>query len=430
MPLGVAQRGLWRNGSQSLDYVLCDPSRHARACGLLQAGVEGANEVVTPSGRRSSNRAHLRAAAIEALEMISGRDCAALDIGCNDGALLSYYPRWVERVGVDPSDFVDDIGEWATTMKMSFPSPELSAKLGDKKFDIISAISVLEHIDDPRVMLEAVKERLSDDGVLVLETLYSPVVLTRNCVDLLQVGVSAVYSLSVLEWLVREAGLKVFKGALTSKEGGSVRLFITHAENNEYDFDPWYERLARLWDEENALAMRALQPYQSFEQRIGKVQEGFQTLLQEIALRGECVHILGADAHTEALLRWAGSASKVVTAAVDSAVAREKERLDERSIRIISESDSRAAEPDFMIAPARYKREILEKWREAILLGGQMIFATPMPHIVNAANYSSEYGKTIATGDDASGAESLRSILAVAGGPRLIVENAEHAKTA
>ncbi len=430
MPVGAAPKRLWRHGSQTLDYLLCDPSRHARACGLLQSAVEGAEEINIPSGRHSSNREHLRAAATEALELISGRDCAALDIGCNDGALLSYYPRWVDRFGVDPSDHVDEIGQWAWTAKSAFPSPDLDQAFGDKKFDIITAISVLEHIDDPRTMLSAVKERLADDGVFALETLYSPMVLTANSVDVLQVGVSAVYSLAVIEWLVREAGLKVFKGALTSKEGGSIRLFITHSVNDEYDFDPWYERLARLWDEENALAMRAIQPYQSFEARIDNVQNAFVSLLEEIASRGECIHILGADQHAEALLRWAGSGAKVVTAAVDTAEARDRERMGERQLRIISESDSRAAEPDFLIAPARFKREMLEKWRESILLGARMIFVTPAPHVVTAANYASEYGKTIASGDTTTGSETLRSILAVAGGPRLISENKVQAKSA
>lgn len=420
-----------RKGNHHTDeYVLCDPSRHSRACGLLQAGARNVHADPSPSGRHSSTREHLRAAATEALELISGRDCAALDIGCNDGALLSYYPRWVDRFGVDPSDLVDEIGAWAWTAKAAFPSAELDGAFGEKKFDIITAISVLEQIDDPRGFLKAVKQRLTGDGVFVLETLYSPSVLARNAVDVLQAGVAAVYSLAVLEWLLREAELKIVKGALTSKEGGSIRLFVTHKENEEFDFDPWFERLARLWDEENALAMRAIQPYQSFERRIEAVRESFTALLNEIAERGETAHILGADAETEALLHWAGPARKAITAVVDTAEAREKDRLGKSGPPVISETDSRAAEPDYLIAQARYKRETLERWRETIMLGAKMIFATPMPHVVSAANYTSEYGKAIAGGDGAAGVETLRSILAAAGGPRLVAENKDAAKSA
>lgn len=429
MPLGARRKALGRKADPSATYVLCDPSRDARACGLLQSAHDHDEFSYLPSGHHASTRDHLRAVATEALEMISGRDCAALDIGCSDGTLLSFYPRWVDRFGVDPGDHIEEIGDWAWTGKSRFPSPELDAAFGDKKFDIITAVSTFEFVDDPRAILSRVKSLLAADGVFALETLYAPIVLTRTCVETLQTGVTAVYSLSVIEWLLREAGLKVFKGALTSKEGGSIRLFITHAENDEYDFDPWFERLARLWDEENALAMRALQPYQSFEQRAAEVREDFIEILEDIASRGECVHVLGADAQTDALLRWAGPAAKVISAAVDTGVAREKESLGERGPRIISETESRAAEPDFLIASARYKREVMERWREAVMLGAQIIFVTPSPHIVTSMNFASEYGKAINNGDGPAGAHTLRAILAAAGGPRLIADNPNVAKT-
>ena len=430
MSMSAAPKRLWRSDSESIEYLLCDPSRDARACGLLQSAAPDLRPLAIPSGRHSSNRDHLRAVATEALELISGRDCAVLDIGCNDGSLLAYYPRWADRFGVDPSDQVDAIGEWAWSAKAAFPSLELDQAFGEKKFDIITAISLLEHIDDPRAFVAAVKSRLAPDGVFALETLYSPMVLTRNCVEALQSGVSAVYSLSVLEWVLREAGLKVFKGALTGKEGGSIRLFITHLENEEFDFDPWYDRLARLWDEENALAMRAIQPYQSYEQRVESVRTAIITMLEEIAGRGETVHILSADPQAEALLNWIGPAAKVVTAAVDTADARDNRMFDGKGPRIISETDCRTAEPDFMIAPARFRREMLERWREPILLGARMLFVTPTPHVVNASNFASEYAKAINGGDGPGGVDTLRTILSAAGGPRLISENEERAKSA
>ena len=361
--------------------------------------------------------------------MLSGRDCSALDIGCNDGSLLSYYPRWVERFGVDPSAYVDEVGKWAWSARAAFPSPELNKAFGEKKFDIITAASVFEHVDEPRELLAAVKERLTPDGVFALETLYAPTVLSRNAIDVFQAGVAAVYSLSVLEWLIRSAGMKIVKGALSAKEGGSIRLFVTHLDNNEFDFDPWSERLAKLWDEENALAMRALQPFQSFERRVSEIRSRLNGMFNEIVDRGETVHILGADAHTEALLAFMGPVAKPVTAVVDTHAARERDVLGETGLPIISDTESRAAEPDFVIAPARYKREMLERWRETILLGAKMIIATPTPHIITASNYNTEYGKTIASGDTAGGTESLRSILAAAGGLRLIAEN-EDAKSA
>lgn len=413
---------LARRRAGDIDFVLCDPAKDARACGLVQSA--RAREPLSPpalAGRYATARTHLRAVATEALELISGRDCAALDIGCADGALLSFYPRWVERYGVDPGEAVESIGQWAWTAREAFPSPALDAAFGDKKFDIITMVSVLEEMDQPRAALARARELLAPDGVLAIETLYAPMTLTRNGVEALAGGASALYSLGVLERLTRDLGLKIFRGALTDKEGGSARLYVTHADNDAHDFDPWYERLARLWDEENALALRARQPYQAFERRADIARDAFEWMLKDIAEAGESAHLLGASAHSAALYALAGAGARAIAAAVEDGAERGA-RLLGHGPAVISETECRAAEPDYLIAPASLKREMLERWREQILLGAKIVFATPEPHIVHAGNYASEYARTLAAGDGAGGVETLRGILAAAGGPRLVAE--------
>lgn len=419
LPLDGQKRvGFARRRHPATDFVLCDMSKDAQACGLLQSAIASQFGCDAPSGGYAATRSHLRAAATEALELISGRDCAALDIGCNDGTLLSFYPRWVERYGVDPSGLIDHIGDWAKTAKTPFPSASFDRTFGDMKFDIITAVSVLEWLDEPRAFFARAKSLLAPDGVLIVETLHAPLILARTSIEPVIGGVSAIYSLGALERIVRDCDLKIFRGALTDKEGGSIRLFITHAGVEEHDFDPWYERLAQLWDEENALSLRSAQPYQAFERRALKAREDFIALLEDMAARGEIAHLLGAGAHSEALLAWAGEARRVVTASVAGG-----ERFSVGGLDVISETESRAAEPDILIAPAALKREMLERWRESILLGGRMLLASPEPHLVHAQNYVAELARTLATGDGAGETQSLRTILRAVGGPRLVADN-------
>ncbi|MEE2690908.1 MAG: class I SAM-dependent methyltransferase [Pseudomonadota bacterium] len=413
---------LIRRGRGDVDFVFCDPSKDARACGLLQSAYKRVAPIAppSPSSRYATVRAHLRAVATEALELISGRDCAALDIGCSDGALLSFYPRWVERFGVDPNEAVETVGEWAWTAREAFPSPELDAAFGEKHFDIVTAVSALEEVDEPRALFRRVKELLAPDGVFAVETLYAPMTLTRNGVEAFIGGAAAVYSLGVLERLARDSGLKIFRGALTGKEGGSIRLFLTHEEAGDHDFDPWYERLARLWDEENALSLRALQPYQAFEQRARLARGEFVSMLKDIAARGESVHLLGASAPSAAMLAWAGESAGAIRAVVDEGPSRGDAMM--AGLPVISETECRAAEPDYLLAPAPLKREMMERWRESVLLGARIIVATPEPHVIHTHNFAAEYAKTLAEGDSAGGVETLRGILIAAGRPRLVAE--------
>ncbi|MEQ1932216.1 MAG: class I SAM-dependent methyltransferase, partial [Parvularculaceae bacterium] len=417
--LGTPASGLTGRRNGDLDFVYCDPMRDARACGLLQSAQAGAEKetVDEPSGRYASTRNHLRQMATEALELISGRDCSALDIGCSDGTLLSFYPRWVERFGVDLSSAVEQVGDWAWTAKAEFPSPELDRAFGGKKFDIITAASVFERIDEPRSFLARVKSLLGGDGVFVLETVYAPMTLTRTSIETIAGGAVSIYSLGVLERLVRDSGLKIFRGLLTDKGGGSVRLFITHAEAEDHDFDPWYERLARLWDEENALSLRSHAPYQAFERRANEARTEFRKLLGDAAGRGESAHVLGAGPASAAIVALAGAEARAITYAVGRTPSPKVAGLP-----VISETDSRAAEPDYLIAPASLKREMLERWRESIMLGAKLIVATPAPHVITAGNYAPELAKTLAAGDGAGGVETLRAILGASGAPRLVAQ--------
>jgi SAM-dependent methyltransferase len=418
LPLPAA--GSRGRGGPNVEFVYCDPMRDARACGLLQSAHAGAARQVwpEPAGRYAATRNALRQCATEALELISGRDCAALDIGCSDGTLLSFYPRWVERFGVDMSEIVETIGSWAWTARAGFPSVEIDRAFGAKKFDIITAISVFENVDDPRAFLSRVRSLLTADGVFVLETLFAPIVLTRTVIEAIGGGASAIYSLGALERIVRDSGLKIFRGAMTGSAGGSIRLFITHAEMEEHDFDPWYERLARLWDEENALALRAQQSYQAFERRALDTIAAFQQVLAELRDRGESGHLLGAGPASYAALAMAGPEARAISRIVSAA----PDGCHDIGLPHATENESRAAEPDFLVAPAALKLEMMERWRETIRLGGKLLIPTPTPHMVHSGNYAAELARTLAGGDGAGGVETLRAVLGASGALRVIAD--------
>jgi len=420
---GAGRKGLLgRAKSEAAEFVLCDPSRDVHACGLLQNAFasEGPVTRTAPSGVYRVTRSSLRALATEGLELISGRDCAALDIGCSDGTLLSFYPRWVDRYGVDPSDDIDEVGAWTWTAKTGFPGADIDRAFAGKKFDLITAASTLEEVDEPRAFLARVKSLLTPDGVFCLETLYAPMALTHTAADTFASGVSAVYSLTVLERLLRDCDLKVFRGALTEKDGGSIRLFITHADSPEYDFDPWYERLAQLWDEENALGLRSIAPYQAFAARAREIRTAFEEKLAEISKRHQSVHLFGFDAGAAMLFAWAGPKASLIEAAVVATAFDDGARLCAGGPPIISEQESRSIAPDCLIAPAALKREILERWRDYVLQGGKVLFVTPDVHVVTAANYAAEFGKSLAGAEGGGGADSLRAILKAAGGLRVV----------
>ena len=65
-----------------------------------------------------------------------------LDIGCNDGTLLSFYPPSYDRYGIDPSDISRGVDGSITIINDLFPSVELKEKLDGRQAEIVTSIAM------------------------------------------------------------------------------------------------------------------------------------------------------------------------------------------------------------------------------------------------------------------------------------------------
>ena len=88
-----------------------------------------------------------------------------LDVGCGDGSFLAALSeRWVKR-GIDPS---------AAGTEMS-KQKNLDVTIGtldsaSYQADLISALDVIEHVVDPHIFIESVKQHLNPNGAVLLLT--------------------------------------------------------------------------------------------------------------------------------------------------------------------------------------------------------------------------------------------------------------------
>lgn len=84
-----------------------------------------------------------------------------LDIGCSMGELLKRVARGkdIKSVGVDPDP------KWTKDVTNLYRSIDEV----EGKFDLITMIEVLEHLNKPQEMLRKIKERMSPGGVLIVE---------------------------------------------------------------------------------------------------------------------------------------------------------------------------------------------------------------------------------------------------------------------
>jgi len=112
---------------------------------------------------------------LETIDRHAPRGGRALDVGCGTGFLLE---RLAERgwsgVGVDLSP--ESVAHASRRLEAIGAADRLSARVGsayeppDGPFDLIALTDVLEHLEDPRACLRALRARLAPDGLVVVST--------------------------------------------------------------------------------------------------------------------------------------------------------------------------------------------------------------------------------------------------------------------
>jgi SAM-dependent methyltransferase len=367
--------------------VRCNPQIDENACGLLQMEHSVPPEILYAaywyrSGTNQTMRTHLKEIVDNALALVNKPDTTVLDIGCNDGTLLNYYPQSFMKFGCDPSDVAQEV-KGATVVQDIFPSAELSKKMGDTKIDIVTSIAMFYDLENPVDFVKNIKRILSPQGIWIFEMSYMPRMIELDSYDTICHEHLEYYSLAVLEKIATMAEMKIFKISFNDINGGSIRCYATHAENGLYYQQENHKLMNDFRQKEFDLELDTDKPYVAFQYRIEKVKNDLQNLLVKLKKENKRVHIYGASTKGNTILQWCNIHNMLV----DYAAERNPDKYGAytlgTNIPIISEAESRAMNPDYyLVLPWHFKKEFIEREQEALSKGTGFIFPIPTIEIV------------------------------------------------
>ena len=373
--------------------VRCDVTLDENGCGLLQLAHSFPAEILYAnywyrSGTNITMQKHLASIVDSALKLIGEEAPVVLDIGCNDGTLLSNYPARSTRYGVDPSDIARDIANGTHVINTVFPSEQAIAQLPQRGIDIITSIAVFYDLEDPVAFAKAVASLLSSKGVWIFEMSYAPLMLMQNSFDTICHEHIEYYTFAVLEEIVSRVGLRVFKVEVNAINGGSIRCYACHASNSHYGDTEDQTLIHRLQIHEFDMELDTDKPYFEFQRRIERIRKELNSLLFDIRAQGERVHVYGASTKGNVLLQWYGIDRLIVDCAADRNPQKVGARTLGSEIPVVSEEASRAAKPDYyLVLPWHFKHEFLIREQRMIESGTRMIFPLPEVSVVTRDNF-------------------------------------------
>lgn len=366
-----------------LELVRCDLSRDEKACGLVQLRHSTPTEVLYAaywyrSGTNATMRNHLRGIADQCAALVGKRGARVLDIGCNDGTLLSCYPADYSKYGIDPSDVARDVTGDITVVQDLFPSEELRKATGGAKFDIITSIAMFYDLEDPVAFVQNVKQSLSPEGLWVFEMSYMPSMLDQNSYDTICHEHLEYYSLAVLEHIVSRADMRIVHATLNSINGGSIRCFATHKDNFRYKSTEHAAAMADLRRREFDLALDSDVPYSDFGARIQQHRDELRSLVKRLKNDGKRIHVYGASTKGNVILQYCEFDYRIIDCAADRNPEKHGARTLGTDIPIVSEEESRAMKPDYyLVLPWHFRDEFLDRERAILESGTAMIFPLP-----------------------------------------------------
>ncbi len=369
--------------------VRCDPSVDESACGLLQMKHTVPPQILYSaywyrSGTNKTMRDHLAGVVKSALQIVNKNSSCVLDIGCNDGTLLGFYPETFDKYGVDPSDVAQEIKPPVKVVQDIFPSAQLDLSLEGRKVDIITSIAMFYDLESPVSFCEAIKEILAPDGIWIFEMSYMPSMLELNSYDTICHEHLEYYSFAVIENIMKRSGLKVINVEQNTINGGSLRCYATHSNNFCYANEAHNRNLQLVRQSEFDLELDTDKPYKNFQDRINIHRDELIKLIRGLKKEGKRIHIYGASTKGNTILQFCGLDNRLI----DYAAERNPDKYGALTlgtdIPIISEADSRAMKPDFyLVLPWHFKEEFIEREKAILESGTKFIFPLPTVQIIS-----------------------------------------------
>ena len=373
-----------------LELVLC------RRCRLLQLrhSVPGEHMYRNYWYRSGTNQTMRNALAdiadkAETLIHLQSGD-TVVDIGCNDGTLLgSYKTGGIYRVGFDPAQNLAELSRRiADRVFVDFFSAQPfthEPELAGRRARIVTSIAMFYDLEDPNQFVTDIKKIMSDDGLWIIQMSYLPLMLKTNefgniCHEHLEY-----YSMQSLEFLLDKHDFEIVDVELNDINGGSLRAYIRNKGASAEAFgDVTYramaaERVRVMRESEIKLGLGDKPVYQEFAMRVERIRTDVLDFVKAQIGAGKRIFVYGASTKGNTVLQYFGLDHGLITAAAERNPDKWGRVTVGTHIPIVSETDARAANPDyFLVLPWHFLEEFMAREHDYLVNGGR--FIVPFPH--------------------------------------------------
>jgi len=230
-------------------------------------------------------------------------DSLIVDIGSNDGTLLSKYVSFAQVVGVEPTIAAEDAKARGIPTLNEFFNKDSCDSIIEKygKADLVTACNVFAHIPDLKNLIRNIEYLLTDDGVFVSESHYLDSLVETLQFDTIYHEHLRYYSIEFLITFLESYKLTVFRIDKIPTHGGSIRIWAS--KDSEI---PISKSVEILLGAEKSREKCRLTGLIDFSEKTVRWRYTFIELLMGMRNGGKTVAGLGAPSRASTLISYCG----------------------------------------------------------------------------------------------------------------------------
>lgn len=324
--------------------------------------------------------AHFKKYAEEVIRpLVSSPKDLVIDIGGNDGILLSFVKEYARVLNVDPADNLASTSEgkgvpFYPAFFTSQTADDILAKYGEVK--VVVANNVFAHTDPLRDVFRGVAKLIGNSGTFIFEVHWVKHLIEEGAFDQIYHEHLCFHSLHALKHLVESAGMKIFNVDIVPTQGKSLRVYVSKnkVEKSSVGKVLKAEKKARLTSEKTFL---------TFGKTVGDNKEKLRRFLLDLKAKGKRIVGYGAPAKGNTLLNYYGIGPDILEYLTDTTTLKQGLYSPGMHIPIVSPEKLETDTPDYILLLAwNFKDVILEKEKALRAKGVKFIITVPTIEVV------------------------------------------------
>ena len=324
-------------------------------------------------------------------QMRIGKGDIWIDIGCNDGTLLSFLPKDATRIGYDPNDYKKFSSKHANLIVNDYFNAKAfrASKYGKKKAKVVTSIAMFYDLENPHTFVQDVYDVLDDDGLWVIQMSYLPLMLEQLAFDNICHEHLEYYSLTALKYLLNNHDFKIVDCQLNDVNGGSFRIYIrkTKANPSLFASAPYRDvaafRVNSILEYEKSLRLDDPKMYKDFYKKCCTLRDQTLAFMRKEKAKGKKIWAYGASTKGNTLLQWWGIDNTLVDGIAERSEPKFGLKTVGSNIPIASETEMRKAKPDYLLVlPWHFIDSFVSREQKFLKGGGAFIVPCPRFQII------------------------------------------------